>query len=305
VFPRATTFGWTKSAPGEIANSEVSLLYHIAHMAEINNYLHRGIMIDPLKDPSSKDAIELADAVLDILQKPNRNECERTSIKAWRAQGFNLKNYDLNAYPSYESTNDKDMVAAKEIGCRFKNAKTQSERIEALNLILTSRKLIAANFSSLIELTQNQNLSPQERSQILSLMKGSASLKSFVGDKFNSPHVGLFAKIDYYAYYRNVFGVSDSAQQIITDQSYNFLIRPYPPKTKTNEYLDVVDYNATLTSALAKNRLVTKSLLERLASFKSEMSNDQFRFLYNKMIIVPGYEALAEEFKSQYDHIAH
>src|SRR5690606_19293280 len=67
VFPRATTFGWTRSAPGENSKSELSLLYHIAHMANVNDYLGRDVFVDPLKELSNRDAIELSSAFLDML----------------------------------------------------------------------------------------------------------------------------------------------------------------------------------------------------------------------------------------------
>ena len=37
VFPRATTFGWTKTAPGSKSRSQYSVPFHIAHMARLND----------------------------------------------------------------------------------------------------------------------------------------------------------------------------------------------------------------------------------------------------------------------------
>ena len=37
VFPRATVFGWTKTAPGEKSSSQYSIPFHIAHIARLNS----------------------------------------------------------------------------------------------------------------------------------------------------------------------------------------------------------------------------------------------------------------------------
>lgn len=281
VFPRATVFGWTRSAPGEESHSERSLLYHIAHMANINDYLGRDVMIDPYKDFSSKDAIELVDSALDMLQKPDWNHCEATSIKAWKNHGTPIKNKgygynnpDLNALKSFESTNDPTMVKAKELGCKLKFPKNQAERIQVLQDILTDRKLIAANFSSIIELSSNP--------QAVEVMKHSALLQSFVGDKSMSKQSGLFAKIDYYTFYKNVFSQkSPDIESSIKSESYKVLLETYPPNPESVAFLDLRDYKATLTSAIAKNNFADKEFMIKLSK-SGPMGRSMLKVIYNK-----------------------
>jgi hypothetical protein len=281
VFPRATVFGWTRSAPGEKSHSERSLLYHIAHMANINDYLGRDVMIDPYKDFSDKDAIELADSVLDILQKPDWNHCEATSIKAWKNhgtliknKGYGFNNPDLNAYKSFESTNDSTMVKAKELGCKLKFPKNQAERIQVLQDILTDRKLIAANFSSIIELSSDP--------QAVSVMKHSSLLQAFVGDKSLSKQSGLFAKIDYYTFYKKVFAKkSIDIENTIKSQSYRVLLEAYPSDQESNSFLDLRDMKATLTSSIAKNNFADKEFILKLINSGS-MGKKMAEVIYNK-----------------------
>ncbi len=294
TFPRATTFGWTKTAPGESAKSELSMLYHIAHMAQVNNYHQRGVIVDPKSTLKPTDAAELANAVLDMIQKPDWDNCENTSIKAWKNHGTPIKNKgygynnpDLNAYKSYESTNSPEMVKLKEIGCKFKNATTPYERSEVLKEILSDRKLIATNFSAIIDLSQSRDISESERRQLLMMMKSSRNLESFIGDKFNTPQVGLFAKIDYYTFFKKVFNKpSPDAERIITEDSFKVLLKPYPSYSGQApvEVLDLRDFKATLTSSLAKNGFVNESFMSRIYANRTNASNQMFKVLYNKML---------------------
>lgn len=282
VFPRATVFGWTRSAPGEGSHSEKSLLYHIAHMANVNDYLGRDVMIDPYKNLTDKDALELVDSVLDILQKPDWNHCEATSIKAWKNHGTPIKNKgygfnnpDLNALKSFESTNDPTMVKAKELGCKLKFPKNQAERLQVLNEILADRKLIAANFSSIIELSSDP--------QAVEVMRHNALLQSFAGDKSMSKQSGLFAKIDYYTFYKKVFGKrSSDIESLIKTESYKVLLEPYPADPESVSFLDSRDYKATLTSAIAKNNFADQEFMKRLANNGTKMGMDMFKAIYYK-----------------------
>lgn len=295
TFPRATTFGWTKSAPGEESKSELSLLYHIAHMADVNNYHHRGIIVDPLKNLSNTDAAELANAALDMLQKPDWDDCEVKSITAWKRHGTLIKNKglgynnpDLNAYKSYESTNTPQMVRLKEIGCKLKNAKNQSDRMAAVREIIKDRASIAANFNSLVEMASSRSMSSQEKNQIIDLMGSSDALRSFVGDKFNTKNnalVGMFAKLDYYSFYKKVFKQkSPDAERLITQETFKVLLKPYPNKSETSaEYLDLRDFKSTLTSALAKNGFVDDKFMNQLLNNSSPMAQKMYKEIYNKM----------------------
>ncbi|MCB0348925.1 MAG: hypothetical protein KDD37_08810, partial [Bdellovibrionales bacterium] len=96
IFPTATTFGWTRTAPGVNARSELSLLYHMAHMAQKENYydVKDNPIIDPLNDITPKQAVELATAVIDTITKPN-DHCEASAIDAWIAHGTPIKNKGL------------------------------------------------------------------------------------------------------------------------------------------------------------------------------------------------------------------
>ena len=273
TFPKATVFGWTRTAPGERSKSELSLLYHIAHMANVNNYLSRDVMVNPVNELSNQSAMELANATLDILQKNDRDRCEETAITAWKNHGTPIKNKgygfnnpDLNAHKSFEATNDPLMIKAKELGCKLKFPKDDAERVDTLKQILSEKKLIAANFNSLVELLQDPDyLDAKQKTEIVSLIYESEQLQSFMGDKIHSKQVGLLAKIDYYSFYKNAFGKSSpDIEKIIDENAMKILKMREPKDVHSAEYYDVVDLKYTLAISLGKNNYPDKSFIHKL-----------------------------------------
>ena len=51
IFPNATTFGWTKTAPGETWGSEKSVVYHFANILKLHH--KDGAEVDPFSDDMS------------------------------------------------------------------------------------------------------------------------------------------------------------------------------------------------------------------------------------------------------------
>lgn len=284
MFPHATTFGWTKTAPGENSHSEYSLLYHIAHMAKINNIHQRGVFINPLNRFSDTSAVELATAVMDLLQKPaDKPGCVNASIQAWRDQGlFKFNNKDLNGLPSYADTNNEVMVQAGQFGCDLKNATNQSDRVAALNRILSNPTYIAANFNAVVALV-NEKISESDREELFSMIRDSSLFKSFIGTKFNTPQVGIFAKIDYYTFFKKVYRErSPDAERIIGSESRKILLQPMTGAPTSEEYLDLMNYKATLTDSLADNNFIDSNYMMELRRNNTPVSNLMYQTLYYK-----------------------
>jgi hypothetical protein len=298
VFPKATVFGWTRSAPGENSKSENSLLYHITHMARLTNALNRDALINPLQDAfTPNEAIELSTAVLDLLQKPDLDRCQKTSMLAWEKQGreknYGFNNPDYLTLPAYFSAHDtKKEADAKvdliNVSCQLRTAETQNDRITALKVILSKDTYIAANLNALIELTENKGIPSQDKKEMLSIMKNNASLKSFIGNKLNPGdvnrrfQVGLFAKIDYYTFYKKVYERSPDIEKIIEGESLTYLSKPYTSEPSSVSYRDLRDFKATLTSSLAKNNFVTPEFMRKLADIKTSEAIHMYRTIYNK-----------------------
>ncbi|MES2769082.1 MAG: hypothetical protein V4596_08045 [Bdellovibrionota bacterium] len=275
IFPRATMFGWIDSAPGVLKKSETSLLYHIVHMAKINN--PSLTYTDPTKEISRENAVEYATAILNMIQKPDWDNCENVSIAGWEKHAPLAK-----GLKSFESSARKNplLYKARELGCRLKFPKDPAERIQVLKKILSDKKLVAENFNALSELMQG----PYAR-EASALMKNSDQLKSFLGDEINTPRVGLFVKIDYYTTYKKLFGTSIAAENIITNESIKKLTEPYVKYEgeAPTSVRDLADFKRTLTSSLAKNAFVTESFMMKLYGYQTKDSNQMFKVLYDKM----------------------
>ena len=90
LFPAAKLFGWTETAPGEKANSQFSVLYHIAHMARMMDAQDKFPDISPLSPTiDEKSALKYLDAVVLALGRMGEGEkgCEEITTKAWLAHG--------------------------------------------------------------------------------------------------------------------------------------------------------------------------------------------------------------------------
>ena len=162
VFPRATAFGWTKTAPGKKSHSEFSIPFHIANMAHISE---KRYFDNPVSEKISvESAVKYLKAIENILGKDLSRGCEisrneNSSVKAWINHGNKKKRYkyayinsDLNAYESLFKTKDETLNRAKELECILKESKNPEDVLPYLDEILNNEKLIGYSFNSLYEL---------------------------------------------------------------------------------------------------------------------------------------------------------
>lgn len=313
MFPNATTFGWTRSAPGESSGSDKSLLFHIAQMARNNDYLP-----NPFQDISVHDATSFMNAALDIIHKPT-DPCQANSISAWKRQGtnklFGFNNSDVSAYGALS---DSKELAAKELGCKLKFAQNQQERKAILNQILQDPYNIAVNFNTLVEYAQRPYfkdghgadssqkggapiLSSSEKSELVALMKNSNALKSFTGNKIMSAHTGIFPKIDYYTFYKKVYGeTSTSIENKIDSLALEYLSKTYPTNQNSIEFEELHSYRVTLFDSLVKNGYVTERFMNNLSQRTSKESRGAFYAIYDNMSVsdVGQNKQIASKFQS-------
>jgi len=278
VFPRATTFGWNNSAPGFNARSELNLLDHIAFMAKVNKPYT--VVNDQRIDVSNENAAKLADAVLDMLHKPDAikelDPCEDRSKAGWEKLGGGAKS--LHSF-THDSQRNPQLEHARQLGCRLKNAKNSYDRKSALDEIVKSEVLIGQNFNYMMELMQGPH-----RNEVAGVLRNSSTLKKFVGDAVNSPNVGLFVKIDNYTFYKKVFGEkSPSLERIINSESLSYLKKPLPSPREEVRRNDAVRFNAVLNNSMVQNEFITEEFMRELASLNTATSKEVFIELYNKI----------------------
>jgi hypothetical protein len=275
VFPRANTFGWTKTAPGEKAKSEFSIPYHIAHIAHLND--DRGRYFDnPVGEQiDSKDLATYVSAFNKLFATPECPQCEATKLgnkktakdivlEAWMEQGdgskkYALANSDLNAYPSIYKSNDELLKKAKEIECFMKNSDDHKKIAEVITEALKSDAMIGRSFHSIYEYMQRLKKEGKfaELDELNKKLKESPVLQNFLMKKFASKELGVLRKIDYYAFWKDMTG-----QQVegIEKQLNEYLFEIVTKENPNNDQ-NQIDFVNTVFQSLSKNNLLKSDAL--------------------------------------------
>lgn len=296
IFPRATVFGWTKTAPGEKANSQLSIPFHMAHVIQLTdgdlpkeNLINMGAASEGLYDFSKipdSEAKKYSHALTDTIAKNKKSKVtEKVDADAWRLQGtsdeknFGFSNGDLNAHEALSSTDNPMLTKAKQIDCVLKNRKNVTELSQAIDEILSSNELIGYNFNSLqealyaLQKDDPDNILPA----ILAKLRGSERLQSYLLERLQGSRLGLLGKMDTYAFYRDfIGGKHDVLEKKIIEaaMSEKFLNSP-------DTSYDMRDYKETLFQSLIKNNLIKVDLpfIRSLKNYKNFPTHVVLKFL--------------------------
>jgi hypothetical protein len=288
LFPEATLFGWTKSAPGEKSKSYLSMLYHMAQMSRMMTGQF------PEQSPaaanlSAKSAAEYANAVLFTLKKfgNEERECQDLKVDAWLAHGnvgsggkYYFDNPDLRAYPSLASSGDHTLVEAREIDCLIKNAvrgKDTDSLMRALDLIASNQDYLRFSLNTLIDLKNELAAAKAPLAKkVLERMRTMPGMIEMLDSKMRSKQVGALKKIDYYRFYQDLTGKFDKElDKQVTKDVVEVLSQPLPeldprahnPARSRNL---AADYRATLFQSLVKNRIAAPNFYEDLLAQNPE-----------------------------------
>lgn len=282
LFPEATLFGWTKSAPGEKSKSYLSMLYHMAQMSRMmtGQFPEQSPMASAL---SAKSAAEYANAVLFTLKKFGNDQrgCEDVKVDAWLAHGnvksggkYFFDNPDLRAYPSLASSGDHTLAEAREIECLIKNSVRERNTqglMRALDTIASNQDYLRFSLNTLIDL-KNELVAAKAplAKTVLERMRAMPGIVNMLDSKMRSKQVGALKKIDYYRFYQDLTGKSDkNLDRQVTADVVEVLSQPLPaldpqaenPARSRNL---AADFRATLFQSLVKNRIATPDFYEQL-----------------------------------------
>jgi hypothetical protein len=221
VFPGATVFGWTKSAPSASEHSEYSIPYHLAQFIHLADDDHP--WIDPRGELTADQALKVSVGLLTLLNRsplpsaPQHGGCdyvERLAAEAWinhgHAERYRLAftNPAINAFASLLGGNDATIKEAREIDCLLKKNPEDEIALRTVDRILADPALIGYNFNTMWELllrakrVNNRALYDAVRDR----MRASANLTHFLHSKFENKKVGVVRKIDFYSFYKDVYG---------------------------------------------------------------------------------------------------
>ena len=264
VFPRATTFGWTKTAPGEKARSQFSIPFHIAQMARITDDRKRYFQ-NPTRKLSKRSARKYLQALEQIIGRDLTKGCEMDrdesdSVQAWINHGnrrkvgrYAFQNSDLNAYESLLKSDNPKIITAKKIDCLLKELKSVDTVLKVLDQLLKDETLIGYSFNSLYELIQRFS----KEGNIDALVKiqrrldRSPELNHFLMRKLASKELGILRRIDYYAFWRDMTGKKNkNIEEVIRKAFLKFATSP------TNDDYNRIDFIETLTQSMIKHGLI-------------------------------------------------
>ena len=285
TFPQSKVFGWTKTAPGERAGSERSLLFHIANTARRihaqNGVPYRGLQ-DPVKTRyfNKMSATSYFNALVETLTG-NAGHSLESVLKGWVDHGkfpdpaaalWGFANMDLEAYPPAMASNDKEMMESKKLECRLQNANNSSELVSILDSILKNRRSIALSFYTLRDVYRNQSHNVFISRAFSKALMSSSEFIDFIKDKLFSRHIGMTQKMRYYGFFTELTGegIPDFWEKLERDIK-SFLKRPLS-EFNTNDSYEVIDMKSTVIEELFKNNLIDQSQLIQLIQASADSS---------------------------------
>ena len=256
VFPGATVFGWTKTAPGERAGSAYSIPFHIAHISKLTNDPPTFPLNNPIKGAWTKESsVQYFSSITGVLNGSESGaECQQRAVQAWKAHGnvqnqtkeYGFYNPDLNAHLPLK-THDFILQEVRLLDCLLKNSE-EEVFLNTLDEILKNPAFIRYTYNSLLERLKNLNKeNPQFYAQTVQSLRTNPVLNDFISKKLSDPNLGILRKIDYLAFYEQIYGPSEKIRSALLDKVQEHWTA-VPSTTR-----DEIDYKVTVFYSLAKH----------------------------------------------------
>ena len=254
VFPGAVVFGWTKQAPGERAGSQYSIPFHIAHISKLTSDPPIFPLESPIKNTWKKSsATQYLSSLNSVLN--GATECQQQAIQAWRDHGkvqdqdteYGFYNPDLNAHQPLQTTHNSILKEVRLLDCLLKNSQGE-EFLNTLNTILKNPIFIRYTYNSLLERLKRLNTEdPLFYAQTVQNLKHQSSLSDFIFKKLSDHNLGIIRKIDYLAFYEQIYGTSEKIRSTLLNKVQEHF------STTPGTEPSAIDYKATLLYSLAKH----------------------------------------------------
>ena len=193
------------------AGSELSIPFHITHIAHLNDEQRR--FFDPLvKNMSDEKKIYFLRAFHSLLKDDFSSENEDVLIKAWFDHGdmelpYSFDNPDLNARSSLSNSKDSSILKeAKNLECKARKSKDFNELKGVLSEILEDELLLGYTYNSIYSLFLSyKNEEKEEFKDLRLFLQNSPVFKTFMIRKLLSKKLGVVRKVDYYVFLERCF----------------------------------------------------------------------------------------------------
>ncbi len=307
IFPGATVFGWTKVAPGERSGSQYSVPFHMAHIARIINNQDAFPSDSPLKGTWTKEStVQYLNSMIGVLN--GAAKCQELVVEAWKEHGkvqnqateYGFYNPALNAHKALATTDDTILKKAHVYDCLLKHSHGQ-DLLKVLDEILKDPVLIRYNYNSLLEKIKTlKEKDPKLHAKIIKKLRSNKVIQNFLSKKLDDNSLGLLRKIDYLAFYEEIYGPTQKIIPAILKKASSAF------SNISSETLDGLDYKRTLLSSLAKHGYLNndqglKLIQQLLEDPKREMKTFAMEVAGN--LGKPARFILKEGFSNQNAHV--
>ena len=254
VFPAANVFGWTNTSPGVKAQSEKSLLYHMAHMTHITQGVS---LFNPLREDSPTLKTNMSDSMWKVLE--GNSSYSPVAREAWlshgrvKKNGLGFDNPDLNAYDPLLYSSQDSLLEAKALGCKVRRSSTHDELEQALLSILSNQQYLAYNLNAVWDAFQKYAQdNATEYKALRNQLVSSEPLMRLLNAKLRSPQTGLLMKIEYYSFYKELTGnTAREVEALILEQVRYFLLA----QDLVGSGYDIRDFREALLLSVASHQL--------------------------------------------------
>lgn len=285
IFPEATTFGWTKTAPGEKWGSEKSVVYHFANILKLHH--KDGAEVNPFDENMTKENKALySDQLIRMLSRNDLCDEEKQICyeneeeyykQAWINHGHEEKftyaymNKDLFAYPSLNSTPEKDFLdKARVYSCDIREReKKDLPRITlTVDKMLGSLEMIGLSFNALYELYLDfETFDIYDFFPLLTKkLEQSQNLHDFLLLKLKSDSLSLSRKMDYFSLYKKITNIDqEENRQAIKKAALKILLMPQVSAKITddteeanrisNQNIAINEYKQATIQSLVRNKI--------------------------------------------------
>ena len=204
LFPSAKVFGWTETAPGVQAQSEYSLVFHIAQLMSLNN--EGEFPVNLLKQSYRQEEVSYFDNPFRQLFELKDKKSVLFTRKAWRAHGqggeFAFLNSDLNSYPPLFFQEEKPLRKIHQTGCVLRKGQKESV-FKVLDEVLVSEEVLGYHFNSIERLLKRKDVNFQE--ELIRKLKEGDVFHSFLRRRLSSSRVGMLRKIGFLFLWKKLY----------------------------------------------------------------------------------------------------